>query len=178
MNATEGRTSAPLGLVSGPLLVGSIIQTFHFIALFASRPIFPLLASDMGASEALIGLLTAVYYVLPLVIAIPAGVLVDRFGPRSMAVGGGISLIAGNALYAVAGGFPALAAARVLRGGSNIKELLASQSYVAQLGRGVAQDRNFGTMFFFTGAGQLGGPLLGGFLAGARGVRVALWGGA
>jgi MFS family permease len=175
MNATEGRKSALFGPVSRQLLVGSVIQTFHFIALFASRPIFPLLASDLGASEVLIGLLTAVYYVLPLVIAIPAGVLVDRFGPRSMAIGGGISLIAGNALYAVASGFPALAAARVLCGVSQITVLLASQSYVAQLGRGAAQDRNFGTMFFFTGAGQLGGPLLGGFLAGAHGMRFALW---
>lgn len=171
-------TQRPKGLVPGPLLIACLLTAAHFTALFASRPIFPLLAAEMGASEGMIGLLTAVFYVLPLGIAVPAGLLVDRFGPRQLAIGGGICLALGNVLYAVASGFATLAAARVLCGLSQITVLLATQSCVAQLGRGGQQDRNFGTMFFFAGAGQLCAPLLGGLLAGVYDMRTAFWGAA
>jgi len=171
----DTRTKQHKTPVSGMLFIGSLITAVHFAALYASRPIFPLLATEMGASEAMIGLLTAVFYALPLIVAIPAGLLVDRFGPRNLAVGGGLCLVLGNALYAVSADFQTLAAARVLCGLAQITVLVAAQSFVAQLGRGGQQDRNFGTMFFFAGAGQFCGPLLGGLLASTRGMRSAFW---
>lgn len=161
------------GFLRGTLAVVCLLAATHFIALFAGRPIFPLLAARMGADEKTIGLLTAVFYVLPLLIAIPAGVFVNRLGPRLLAVGGGICLVCGNALYGLAAGLGTIAAARVLCGLSQITVLLATQSCVAQLGSGGQQDRNFGTMFFFIGVGQFLAPLLGGFVAGAYDICTA-----
>ncbi len=174
LNAGRNRGSMPQG-PSAALLMASVITGLHFLSLTFSRPLFPLLAADMGASDALIGLLTSASYLLPLVVALPAGMLIDRVGIKSLAVFGSICLLAGNVAYAVAGGFAMIAAARVLNGLAQVVVLVALQAYVAELGRGGQQDKNFATIFFFTGIGQLVGPLMAGFLAREVGMRFSFW---
>ncbi len=177
---TAGRT---LGSGRGParlspsaaLLLASVITGLHFVSLTFSRPLFPLLADDMGASDALIGLLTSLSYLLPLVVALPAGMLIDRLGVKALAVFGSLCLLAGNAAYAMADGLALIAAARILNGLAQVVVLVATQAYVAELGRGGQQDRNFATIFFFSGAGQLAGPLVAGYLARGIDIRFAFW---
>lgn len=168
-----------LGLAQrGPvvaLMLASTITGLHFLSLTVSRPLFPLLAAGMGASDALIGLLTSASYLLPLVIALPAGVLIDRLGVKTLAIFGSVCLVLGNVAYALAQGFALLACARVLNGLAQVIVLVAVQTYIAELGRGSQQDRNFATVFFFTGVGQLVGPLTGGLLAREIGMRFAFW---
>ncbi|MDP2873247.1 MAG: MFS transporter [Bacillota bacterium] len=155
------------------LLVPSLIGGFHFVSLNWSRPIFALLAGQLGANEMMLGALTSVFYLLPLIIALPAGMLTDRWGARRLAAAGSASLVLGNVLYAVATNFLALAAARVLCGLAQIVVLVAVQARVANLGKAGEQDRNFGTLFFFAGVGQLAGPLLAGFTSTAYGIRLS-----
>jgi MFS family permease len=121
----------------------------------------------------MLGALTSVFYLLPLFIAIPAGVLTDRWGARRLAVSGSVCLVAGNALYALATNFTVLAGARVLCGLAQIVVLLAVQARVAQLGRAGQQDRNFGTLFLFAGVGQLAGPLLSGVISTGYGPKTS-----
>jgi len=155
------------------LLLASTITGLHFLSLTFSRPLFPLLASSMGASDALIGLLTALAYLLPLVVALPAGMLIDRLGVKALAIFGSVCLVLGNAAYVLAQGFALLACARIFNGLAQVIVLVAVQSYVAELGRGSQQDRNFATIFFFTGVGQLTGPLVAGLLAREISMRFA-----
>lgn len=168
----DHHAALPSRLAAG-LWLAALISGLHFFSLTFSRPIFPLLAADLGASEALIGLLTSAAYLLPLFIALPAGALLGRFGVRHMAVFGSVCLVVGNGAYAVAQGFAVLAAARVLTGLAQVIVLLAVQAYVAELGRGSQQDRNFATIFFFAGVGQMAGPMLAGLLARELGMRFA-----
>lgn len=121
----------------------------------------------------MLGALTSVSYLIPLFIAVPAGVLTDRWGARRLAVSGSVCLVAGNALYALAANFTVLAAARVLCGLAQIVVLLAVQARVAELGRAGQQDRNFGTLFFFAGVGQMAGPLLAGLISTGYGLRTS-----
>jgi MFS family permease len=162
---------APAGGLRRDLLVPCVIGGFHFVSLTWSRPIFALLAGQLGASEMMLGALTSVFYLLPLFIAIPAGMLTDRWGPRKIAAAGSVCLVIGNAFYALATNFVVLAAARVLCGLAQIVVLLAVQARVAALGQSGQQDRNFGALFFFAGLGQLAGPLLAGFTSTGYGLR-------
>jgi len=176
--APAGGASAPehsAGSVRSGLALSSALIGLLFLSITFSRPIFPLLASELGASKGLIGGLTSLSYVLPLVIVIPAGALLGRLGMRSLAVFGSVCLVLGNAAYALSAGFGPLAAARVLIGLAHVVVLVAVQAYVAELGRGGQQDRNFATIFFFSGIGQLAGPVIAGLLTREVGMRFTFW---
>lgn len=157
------------------LLLSSTLAALLFVSLTFSRPIFPLLATELGATKALIGVLTSLSHALPLLIAVPSGALLARTGIRKLAVAGSVCLVLGNAAYAGAGGLGLLAAARVLVGLAHVVVLVAVQTHIAELGRGGQGDRNFAVFFFCAGGGQLAGPLAAGLLASAHGIRATFW---
>lgn len=64
-----------------PFLAATI---FIFIPVFAARPMTSLFAKQLGASIIEIGLITACFSILPLLLAIFAGRYIDRYGERPL----------------------------------------------------------------------------------------------
>src|SRR5205823_3280141 len=76
----------------------------NHVVLAGSRIAVSLDALDHGANAATVGVLLALYAVLPMVFAIPAGRLADRIGVRRPMLVGSCGLAAGAALPSIAPG--------------------------------------------------------------------------
>lgn len=76
----------------------------------------PHLVDELGLSAADLGLLTSFYFLGFAVAQLPAGLLLDRFGPRRTEAALLLLTVAGSAVFAAAPGMVGLAAGRLLIG--------------------------------------------------------------
>jgi MFS family permease len=88
-----------------PLIYGLILASAA--AQFALVPVMPVYARQFGLSGFQQGMVLAA-----LAVSVPTGTLSDRFGARRITVAAGLLMAAATLAQAVAGGFPALFAAR------------------------------------------------------------------
>lgn len=104
---------------------------FHFVP-----PILPVVIRDMGLTHGQAGLFMSLFALPGIILSIPGGMLVDRFGERI--VGGTGLLIMGTAtlLLASAASFPMMLLARTLSGVGAQVAVVALQSMVIRLFRG------------------------------------------
>ncbi len=135
--------------------------------VFAVRPSVSYAALDAGVAPALLGLLSASYAFAPLLLALPAGQLVDRFGERPVLLTGGAMLTVSCVVLLIAPprvGW--LAASLVLAGVGHLLCMTGEQTAVAKMSTD-ASDSRFGTYTFASSLGQAVGPLLLSFGVGA-----------
>ncbi|WNV74176.1 MFS transporter [Geodermatophilus sp. DSM 44513] len=147
-----------------PLLaVGVLAQT----ALHLSRPLVTYRVIGLGGDAFAVGLVTAAFAVLPLVVALPLGRLTDRLRGLGLLLAGGLLFSAGGTLLmSTTGSLAALAASSAVLGLGQLVVMFAGQGVIARWSDDDQLDRFFG---FFTAAvavGQLFGPLLVGALLG------------
>ncbi|PWG61879.1 MFS transporter [Spiribacter halobius] len=152
--------------VSLGLCATFVVQTMMLVAT-------PLYAVRLGAGPTLTGAILAMPYVLPLVLAIPMGSAVTRFGARRVLMLGGLALAASPAAVLLAPGYGGLVAAQLLLGLGHTLMVLSAQAIVSGLGRGRALERAFGWYSMFVSVGQLVGPLLAGWLIDLDGLERA-----
>src|SRR5262245_40081497 len=79
-------------------------------------PLAPTFADDFGLSDVATGLILASSSLAALVVALPLGVLADRFGARRVTIASACLFTAGTLGMGVAGDFSALLASRILFG--------------------------------------------------------------
>ena len=98
-----------------PLVILFLIRLsggFQFQSVAVATPMLVAHGFSYAQSGALLGA-----FVLPgIVVTVPAGVLAQRFGDRRVLAGGLLLMALGGVLTAIAPGFPAMLAARVLSG--------------------------------------------------------------
>jgi MFS family permease len=145
----------------GRILVALVLTQ---AAMFVARPVTSYRALALGADERVIGLVTASFAVVPLLVAVPLGRVADRRRPVGMLVGGVVILIASYVLLALAGTLAELATWSALLGLGHLALMLAAQSLVAQQSGDSRHDRDFGLMTAAVSLGQLVGPALGGLV--------------
>jgi MFS family permease len=140
-------------------------------AMFLARPVSSYRALALGADERVVGLVTASFAVIPLLVAVPLGRSTDRRRPVGMLAGGVVVLVVSYVLLGLAGTLPELALWSALLGLGHLALMLAAQSLVAQQSDDRRHDRDFGLMTAAVSLGQLVGPALGGLVlaAGATG---------
>jgi DHA1 family multidrug resistance protein-like MFS transporter len=131
-----------------------------FLLWLGASAILPLLPEYLrhgGASDAVVGLVMAAYFVAALVSQYPAGRLADRVGRRRVLLGGLCCYAAGSAAFLAPFGPVADIALRALQGaGAGAAEVAA----LAMVSGAVPLDRRgraFGSIY----AGQLGGMAVG-----------------
>ena len=112
-------------------------------------------------------------FLFPLFVAIPAGSMADRVGPKPLMLVGAGLLAAAPLLVAFASSLATLIALQILSGLGQLIAVVAAQKVVASFGSGVARERNFGWYGTFVSGGQLLGPVLAGVLVDLRGFDVA-----
>ncbi|HEV2894568.1 MAG TPA: MFS transporter [Actinomycetota bacterium] len=136
-------------------------------ASFLARPVTSYRALALGADERVIGLITASFAVIPLLVAVPLGRAADRRRPVGMLAGGVVILVASFVLLGLAGSLAELALWSALLGLGHLALILASQSLIAQQSEDRQHDRDFGLMAAAVSLGQLVGPAVGGLVLSA-----------
>ena len=109
---------APPGYASAVWGLGAIFYLVGFFQRVAPAVITRELMSEFGIGAAALGNLAAFYYYSYVAMQIPAGVLADRWGPRRLLTSGAVVAAAGTLLFALAPGYAAACAGRLLIGGS------------------------------------------------------------
>lgn len=142
---------------------------FAQASIYVMRPMITYHALENGASSYQIGLIAALYALVPLLIAVPMGRWVGRFGEVPLLVLGCFSFIALSLSFTRINNIAGIAAITSLAGIAHLSNVAASQSMVANRSSNERQDHNFGYFSFATSSGHTFGPILGGIIAGSTG---------
>ena len=162
-------------------LLGSAVLTQA--ALNISRPLVTYRVIGLGGDALAVGLVTAAFAVLPLVVAMPLGRLTDRLRGLGLILATGPVLMSGGAfLMSTTATVAALAVASAVLGLGQLVFMVGAQAIVARWSPDDLLDRGFGWFTAAVAVGQLFGPLIaGGLLGSASGAelagasRVAFW---
>src|SRR5919108_2474772 len=90
----------------------------HFYQLLLA-PLFPFIKEELGVSYAALGFVVALFYTLSALLQPLAGFVVDRYGARSVLLGGVACFAAGTAVMGLSNGYPMLVAGAALAGIGN-----------------------------------------------------------
>lgn len=139
------------------------LSLLNGIGVFAAQILVSLYALNQGASHLSIGLLAASFSMFPMLLAVAAGRLVDRFGVRWPMTCGATTGGIGMLIAYFFPGLPSLYIAALLTGLGLIFINLGTQNLVGLLSTPQNRARNFSNYTLSTSGSQLLGPLLGGF---------------
>jgi MFS family permease len=132
-------------------------------ALYLARPVTSYRALALGADARAVGLITAAFALVPLVVAVPLGRASDRWRPGYLLTGGIALGAAACVLLGLAGDLRGLALASAVLGLGHLALTLAGQSLIARQSDDARHDRDFGLYAAAASSGQLVGPALAGF---------------
>jgi predicted MFS family arabinose efflux permease len=144
--------------------------------------LLPLWAIERGLPPAQLGTAVALASLSPLLLAVPAGALCDRYGDRRVMLWAGLGAGLTAALYPLAGGFLAACALQLLGGLARSMSWLAAQSYAIRATPPGERNTFMGRFSFAGSVGMLLAPLLAGALVDRLGLTagfglMAVWGG-
>ena len=132
-------------------------------SVFASRVILTLYALALGAQPITIGLLSTAFSVFPMLLAVTAGRLSDRFGPRWLLIFGAAGSGLGMMLPYFVHGLPAIFIAGAMSGFSLIFFSVSTQNLVGLLSTPQNRATNFSNYSLGNSAADFLGPLIAGF---------------
>ncbi len=98
-------------IVLAMVIVATTIGMMSFAAPFALLPVW---IRELGLSKAQAGLLSGLWYLPGIVVALPAGWAFDRYPPRRIMLGLWLLIVAGMACMAISTSFVALCLGRLL----------------------------------------------------------------
>lgn len=131
-------------------------------ALYLARPVTSYRALALGADARAVGLITAAFALVPLVVAMPLGRASDRWRPGYLLTGGIVLGALACALLGLADTLAGLALASAVLGLGHLALTLAGQSLIARQSADALHDRDFGLYAAAASSGQLVGPALAG----------------
>lgn len=159
---------------SNPTLTAMIaLGVLNHIVLTGNRVTVSLEALALGASTAVVGMLLALYALLPMVSAVATGRLSDRIGVRGPMVVGSIALVAGSALPALVPGFTALFISATVVGVAFMLFQVPTQNATGELGKASDRSHNFSLLAIGYSISGFIGPLVAGFTIDHGGFTVA-----
>jgi MFS family permease len=145
----------------------------NHLVLTGSRVTVSLNALALGGSAATVGALLALFALLPMLFAIPAGRLADRIGVRLPMLVGSIGMASGVIVATLLPGLPALFATAMLTGVSFMLFQVAAQYATGEMGGPRARSRNFGLLALGYSTSSIAGPMIAGFTIDHGGFRAA-----
>lgn len=166
--------SAARGFVPGRTLAALIaFGVGNHILLAGSRIAVSLDALARGASPALVGLLVALYALLPMLFAIPAGRLADRVGGRAPMLLGTAGCALAALLPALWPGMASLFGAAMLAGLAFMLFQIPAQRAVGEIDTADERAANFSWYALGFSVSGIVGPLVAGFAIDRLGFRWA-----
>lgn len=139
------------------------LTVLNHIAFKGSKVLISLYAMELGANPFTVGILFSLYSLFSLFIALYAGRLSDRLGPRIPMLIGSLGLGCGLLLPYLLPRLETLYFSAILIGTLYIFYVVAAQQLIGAFGAGHARTRNFGTYSLGVGMTALLGPTLTGF---------------
>ncbi len=143
------------------------------IVVQSSRVALPLYALELGAHPFVVGMLGATFSAFPMLLAVTAGRLSDRFGARwPLALGmlcGALGMLMPYAVPAM----PAVFAAAALIGLSTAISIVSLQNLVGQLSESHRRAQNFSNYSMSNAINNFTGPVAAGFLIDHAGYATA-----
>jgi len=140
-----------------------LLAVLTSISLRGGKMAVSLYALDLGAGSAAVGALAALFAAFPLLLAVQAGRLSDRFGVRMPLVCGTLAMAAGLALPLISAHLALLFACAALVGLGHVFFHVSMHSLVGALGEGAQRTRNFATFSLGISIAAFIGPSLAGF---------------
>ena len=140
-----------------------LLSVLNSIAQRGSKVVVSLYALDLGAGAAAVGVLAALFAVFPLLLAVQAGRISDRYGVRLPIALGGFAMAIGLLLPLVAGGLPALFLCPALLGLGHIYFHVSVHNLVGSLGTDAERTKNFSTFALGGSIAAFIGPSAAGF---------------
>lgn len=154
--------------------------TFCFVVYSMLIVTVPVYGLQLGASPLVLGAILSAQYLLPLLLAIPLGGVVSRYGGRATLIAGGICMVAGLLSMHLWYGYAGLVFGQLLVGLAHLQMVLSAQTIISDLGSGPRLEKYFGWYSTWLSAGQVVGPLLAGALlastAGRRSIFLVMAG--
>ncbi len=128
---------------------------------FVLRPTTSYRALELGVPATWLGVLSGCFAVAPLVLAVPAGQIVDRVGERRVVIAGSLLMcLAGTALLLLGHTVVGLIVGSVVLGTAHLGAVVGQQALVANSTNSGRADTAFGYYTFAASLGQALGPLL------------------
>jgi len=159
-SATGGASLAPQLITMFQLMVVVLLWNS---AYKGGRILNTLYALELGATPLIIGLLLATYGVFPLLMAVKAGRIADRYGSRVPIMSGMVVCSLAVMLPWFSPTLPMLFVSAALTGFGFILGQVAFQSLVGTLGAGEARTRNFNLYALIIAVADFVGPVSAGF---------------
>jgi predicted MFS family arabinose efflux permease len=150
-----------------------LLAVLSSISLRGGKMAVSLHALDLGAGSAAVGVLAALFAAFPLVLAVQAGRLSDRFGVRMPIVCGTLAMAAGLALPLINAHIALLFLCAALVGLGHVFFHVSMHNLVGALGEGAERTRNFATFSLGISIAAFIGPSLAGFTIELAGFRPA-----
>ena len=170
---TAGPDEKPFTIRS--LTFSVYVPSFLFaIGQGAIFPIVPLFAKDLGASLAIAGLIVAVRGIGILLMDLPGGIFVARFGEKAGMLAGTILVTVAAAAAAFSPSPLVLGVLMLIMGGGWSFWQLARLSYVSQIVPNEQRGRAIALLGGVSRGGTVVGPILGGLVGSAFGLEFAL----
>lgn len=146
-----------------PLYYALFCIILHHVAYSGARFAIALYALELHASPAVIGVLIALFSLVPMVGSVPVGRWIDRRGARGLLVACCLLIFAGNTIAALFDNLYLLFPVAILVGGGFYPSYLATQQLVGRYGRAEERAANFATLSTAVAISGVAAPLLAGF---------------
>ena len=150
-----------------------LLSALTSVSLRGSKVAVSLYALELGADAATVGVLAALFAAFPLLLAVPAGRLADRFGVRLPIVGGTLIMAAGLAFPLAMPGMIPLLLCAALVGLGHVFFHVSVHSLVGALGTEAERVRNFATFSLGISIAAFIGPSAVGFAIELSGYQAA-----
>jgi len=148
-----------------------LLSVLSSIAHRGSKVLVSLDALQLGANSFMVGVLAALYAVFPLLLAVYAGRVSDRFGVRYPILFGSVGMTAGLFLPALQDGWVVLFLCPTLIGLGHIFFHVSIHNAVGSIGSAAERAKNFSTFSLGASVATFIGPSLAGFSIDALGFR-------
>lgn len=139
-------------------------------AIYVIRPMMTYRALELDASSATIGLIAAVYALLPVLLALTFGKLVGRIGEGKFVIAGTFFIGVSAAILLYAQSIALLAVGAALSGLAHLACMVGGQTMVALKSPTEKYEDHFGKYTFSASLGQMLGPIGATLVAGSTGV--------
>ncbi|MHB8731119.1 MAG: MFS transporter [bacterium] len=155
------------------LLFNNVLSAITNGAWYVIGPFIPLYLGTLGASAAVVGLVIGAGGIVPLLIAVPSGAIVDAYGPAVVAAGAVAAYVVAGAALALFHSIWTVTLAYTLFGAANIGFAVSAQGVVASVSPPRDRLTNFGYYSVWSSGGAVVGPIIGGAVAGQFGYVAA-----
>ena len=144
--------------------IALLIVVCNMLGMRGSKIIVSLLALELGASQFFVGVIVALYSLIPMLLGLYVGALIDRIGLRWPIILGSLGLMTGLLIPGVSPTLPMLIVSACAIGAAHIFYNLSIQNLIGQLSSKEDRPRNFSNFAMMMSVSGFLGPMTAGFL--------------